>query len=175
MELLWSHVFSNWISSGLGGSILSLELPQFLQWTCRTSHCPYLSWCFQTSYGPCWAFSTWWKVKVKVAQSYPTLCDPMDYTVHGILQARILEWVAFPFSRGSTQPRDQTQVSDIAGGFFTRWATREAQQYWSGWPTPSPADLPDTGIEPESLALQMESPPNWAIGEAPMLLNWFPH
>ena len=47
-------------------------------------------------------------VKVKVAQSCPTLCNPMDYTVHGILQARILEWVAFPFSRGSSQPRDQT-------------------------------------------------------------------
>ena len=42
--------------------------------------------------------------KVKVAQLCPTLCDPMDYTVHGILQARILEWVAFPFSRGSSQP-----------------------------------------------------------------------
>ena len=41
--------------------------------------------------------------------------DPMDYTIHGILQARILEWVAFPFSRGSSQPRDQTQVSHIAG------------------------------------------------------------
>ena len=48
-----------------------------------------------------------------------TLCDPRDYTVHGILQARILEWVAFPFSRGPSQPRDQTQVSHIAGGFFT--------------------------------------------------------
>ena len=59
------------------------------------------------------------KVKVKVAQSCLTLCDPMDYTVHGILQARILEWVAVPFSRGSSQPRDQTQVSHIAGGFFT--------------------------------------------------------
>ena len=44
--------------------------------------------------------------KVKVTQLCPTLCDPMDYTVHGILQARILEWVAFPFSRGSSQPRD---------------------------------------------------------------------
>ena len=44
----------------------------------------------------------------------------MDYTVHGILQARILEWVAFPFSRGSTRPRDQTQVSRIAGGFFNK-------------------------------------------------------
>ena len=48
-----------------------------------------------------------------------SLCDPMDYTVHGILQARILEWVAFPFSRGSSQLRDRTQVSCIAGGFFT--------------------------------------------------------
>ena len=64
---------------------------------------------------------------VKVAQSCLTLCDPMDYTVHRILQARILEWVAFPFSRGSSQPRDQTQVSCIAGGFSTSWATKEAQ------------------------------------------------
>ena len=50
----------------------------------------------------------------------------MGYAVRGILQARMLEWVAFPFSRGSSQPRDQTQVSHIAGGFFTSWATREA-------------------------------------------------
>ena len=59
------------------------------------------------------------RLKVKVTQPCPTLCDPMDYTVHGILQARILEWVAFPFSRGSSQPRDQTQVLHISGGFFT--------------------------------------------------------
>ena len=59
------------------------------------------------------------KVKVKVTQSCPTFCDPVDCIVHGILQARILEWVAFPFSRGSSQPMDQTQVSHIAGGFFT--------------------------------------------------------
>ena len=52
---------------------------------------------------------------VKVAQSCLTLCDTTDYTVHGILQARILEWVVFPFSRGSSQPRDPTQVSHIAG------------------------------------------------------------
>ena len=90
---------------------------------------------------------------MQVTQSCPPLCDPMDYTVHGILQARILEWVAFPFSRGSNpgllhcrqvlyqlshkgsprilewiaypfsnrsfQPRNQTGVSSIAGGFFT--------------------------------------------------------
>ena len=62
------------------------------------------------------------------SQSCLTLCNPMDYTVHGILQATILEWVAFPFSRESSQPRDWTQVSHIAGGFFTRWATREAQE-----------------------------------------------
>ena len=86
-------------------------------------------------------------VKVKVFQLCPTLCNPMDCTVTGILQARILEWVAFPFSRGSSQPRDGTQVSRIAGGFFTSWATRKAQEYWSGQPTPSPADLLNPGIE----------------------------
>ena len=53
----------------------------------------------------------------------------MDYRVHGILQARILEWVAFSFSRGSSQHRHWTQVSHIAGRFFTSWATREALLY----------------------------------------------
>ena len=57
-------------------------------------------------------------MKVKVTQLYLTLCDPLDYTVPRILQARILEWVTFPFSRGSSQPKDQTQVSHTAGGFF---------------------------------------------------------
>ena len=66
------------------------------------------------------------KVKVKVAQSCPTLCDPMDYTVRGILQARILEWVAIPFSRGSSWPRDWTWVSYIADRFVIIWAIREA-------------------------------------------------
>ena len=66
------------------------------------------------------------KVKVKVTQLCPALCNPIDYTFHGILQARILEWVAFPFFRGSSQPRNQTQVSCIAGGSFTSRATREA-------------------------------------------------
>ena len=50
----------------------------------------------------------------------------MDYTVHGILQAKVLEWVAFSFSRESSKPRDPTGVSCIAGGFFTNWAIREA-------------------------------------------------
>ena len=67
-----------------------------------------------------------------VIQSCPALCNrtdcsPPGSSVHGILQARILEWVDIPFSRGSSQPRDQTWVSCIAGRFFTIWATREAQ------------------------------------------------
>ena len=65
-------------------------------------------------------------LKVKVSQSCLTLCHPMDYTVHGILQVRILEWVAFPFSSGSSWPRNRTRVSCIAGRFFTNWAMREA-------------------------------------------------
>ena len=58
-------------------------------------------------------------VKVKVAQSCLTLCNPMNYAIYRFLQARILEWVAVPFSRGCSQPRDRTQVSLIAGEFFT--------------------------------------------------------
>ena len=69
-------------------------------------------------------------LKVKVAQS--CLCDPMNYTVLGILQARILEWAAYPFSKESSQTRDWTQISYIVGGFFTSWATRKDQEYWSG-------------------------------------------
>ena len=69
-------------------------------------------------------------MKVKFTQPCLTLGNSLDYSlpdssVHGILQARILEWVAFPFSRGSSQPRDQTQVSSIADRFFTIWSTRE--------------------------------------------------
>ena len=59
------------------------------------------------------------KSEVKVTQLCPLFCDPMGYIVHGILQAGILEWVAFPFSRGSSQPRERAQVSRIAGRFFT--------------------------------------------------------
>ena len=110
--------------------------------------------------------ATWCvKVKVKVTHSCPTLWDPIDCTVHGILQARILEWVAFPFFRGSSQPRDWTQVSHTAGRFFTNWATRETQEYWSGYPVPSPVDLPDPGIKPGSPALQADSLPTELSGK----------
>ena len=72
-------------------------------------------------------------MKVKeseVVQSHPTLCDPVvcsspGSSVHGILQATILEWVAISFSRGSSQPRDWTRISCIAGRHFILWATRE--------------------------------------------------
>ena len=73
----------------------------------------------------------------------PGTTQPMEFS-------RILERVAFPFPRGSSHPRDRTQVSRITGGFFTSWATREAQEYWSGQPLPSPAGLPNSGIEPGS-------------------------
>ena len=74
--------------------------------------------------GPTWVSIL--ALQVLVTQSYPTLCNPMDCSplgssVHGILQVRILEWVAMPFSRRSYQPRDQTQVSLIAGRLFTSW------------------------------------------------------
>ena len=70
----------------------------------------------------------------EVAQSGLTLCDPMDYSlqgssVHGISQARVLEWVAISFSRGSSQARNWTEIAHIAGSHFTIWATREPPQY----------------------------------------------
>ena len=75
-------------------------------------------------------------VRLPVTQSYLTLCDPMDYSppgclVHGILQSGTLEWVAIPFSRGSSWPRGWTEVC-IAGGFITIWASREALGVWTG-------------------------------------------
>ena len=74
-----------------------------------------------------------WLNESEVPQSCSTLCDPMDWSlpgssVNGIFQSRVLEWVAMPSSRGSSQPRDQTQVSHIAGRCFTIWATREADE-----------------------------------------------
>jgi len=93
------------------------------------------------------------KKKLLVAQLCPILCNPTDHSPPGssvheteILQATILEWVAIPFSRGSSQQRDQTQVSHILGCFFTIWATREgpvkvSYMFLFQWPlTTSPQD-----------------------------------
>ena len=76
-----------------------------------------------------WLTDCLWLVRVLAVQSCPTLCDPMDCSppgssVHGILQAKILEWVVIPFSRASSWPRDLTRVFHIADKFFTIWATR---------------------------------------------------
>ena len=71
---------------------------------------------------------------VLVAQSCPTLCEPRPVSsIHGILQARVLEWVAISFSRRSSPPRDQTWVSLIAGRRFTIWATGEQKTEWAIW------------------------------------------
>jgi len=102
----------------------------------------------------------------EVVQSCLTLCDPVDcsppgYSVHGILQAIILEWVTISFSRGSSQPRDWTQVSCIAGRFFTIWATREAQYVTDPkasvdasfpWPLSTPSSILAIPILPRGAA-----------------------
>ena len=85
----------------------------------------------------CWYCRTWpsnkeERINDSGSQSCPTLWDPMNCIVREILRARILEWIAFTFSRGSSQTRDRTQVSRVTGRFFTSWATGEAQEYWSG-------------------------------------------
>ena len=133
----------------------------------------------------------WKKSESEVAQLCPTLCNPKDCSlpgssVHGIFQARVLEWFAISFSRGSSQPRDLAQVSCTVSRPFSIWATSESesevvqscltlcnpmdcslpgfsihgfsrQEYWSGLPFPSPGDLPDPGIGPRSPALEADA------------------
>ena len=107
------------------------HVPQFLHY--------YLTLCFIKIYWnrihlQCcinfWHTATWFGYACEVAQSCLTLGDSMDcglpgFSIHGIFQARILDWVAISFSRGSSRPRDWTQVSHIAGRCFTIWAIRE--------------------------------------------------
>ena len=73
---------------------------------------------FRKGRGTSMSSSSYYTYCCSFAQLCLNLCDPMGYTVHGILQARLLEWIAFPFSRGSSQPRDRTQVPHIAGRCF---------------------------------------------------------
>ena len=115
-------------------------------------HCPSLGleWklTFSSPVSKCWVFQICWHtecstltalsflyVKVLVTQLCLTLCNHMDCSpsgssVHRILQERILEWVAIPFSRGSSQPRDRTWFSCIIGRFFTVWVTREIDKLY---------------------------------------------
>ena len=109
-------------------------------------------------------------VMLTESESHSVLSDslqPLDYTVHGILQARILEWIAFPFYRGSSQLRDWTQVFCIAGRFFTSWATREAKNTGVGSLSLLHVDLPDPGIELGSPALQ-EDPLSTELSGKPL-------
>ena len=99
---------------------------------------------------PTWPHLT--LVKVLVTQSCLTLCDPVDCSppgssVHGLSQAGILEWVAIPFSRESSQPRDWTLVSYTAGRFFTIWATGEAPSNPNYLPKASPPNPTTLGAE----------------------------
>ena len=86
---------------------------------------------------------------VLVAQSCPTLCSPMDYSppgssVHGIVQARILQWVAISFSRGASRPRDQTQVSCIVGRIFHWNPNQMSTSFFNFWKTDSKIQLGNT-------------------------------
>ena len=124
-----------------------------------TKHLKDISPLFETNLsGKLLLFLSPWKWRWK-SLSCVQFFVPHGYTVPGILQARVLEWVAFPFSRVSSQPRGWIQVFHITGGFFTSSAARKAQEYWSGQPIPSPGDRPNPGINPESPALQVDSLP----------------
>ena len=106
----------------------------------------------------------WWLSvqKVKVTQSCPTLWDPIDSTVHGILQARILEWVTFPFSRGSSQSRDWTQVSRIAG-LYHQGSPRILE--WTAYPFSSGSSWSRNRTGVSCIAGGFFT--NWATREAP--------
>ena len=97
--------------------------------------------------------------KLKLLSLVWLFVTPKYYTVQGILQARILEWVAFPFSRGSSQPKDQTQVSHIAGRFFTNWATREPKNTGVGaYPFSRGSSWPrnQTAMQVDSLSTELQ-------------------
>ena len=100
--------------------------------------------------------------------------SPPGSSVHGILQARILEWVAMPFSRGSSQSRDRTQVSCIAGGFFSIWTTREAQEYWSWVAYPFSRESSQPRNQTGFPALQVDSLPAELVGK-PILVSGEQH
>ena len=115
-----------WLSSFHCRYVPHFVYPFICQWTLGLLPC--LGYCKQCCYEH-------WKSESEVAQSCPTLRDPMDCcppgsSIHGIFQARVLEWVAISLSRRSSQHRDWTQVSRIVGRHFTVWATREVYEHW---------------------------------------------
>ena len=125
LEAIWSWTFVSW------ELLLPLLLIQFHYWNLV---CLYFLYLPALVLGDCtflWIVHFPRKKESEVAQSCSTLCLPMDCSlpgssVHGIFQARVLEWVAISFSRGSSWPRYRTQVSCTTGRHFIIWATREA-------------------------------------------------
>ena len=114
-------------------------------------------------------------ISAELLQSCPTLCNPMNCSlpgssVHGISQAKILEWVAISFSGESSWPRDWTSRVRLSATPSTIQSTEISRpEYWSGQPIPSPGDLPDPGIELGYPALQTDSLPTELSGEAPCI------
>ena len=113
-----------------------------------------------------------WK-KVKVAQLHPTLCDPMDYIVHGILQARVLEWVTLPFSRGSSQLRDQTQVSLHCRRILYQLSHTGSPRIleWVAYPFSSGSSQPRNRTGVSCIAGRFFT--NWAIRDTPIAISLF--
>ena len=97
-------------------------------------------------------------VRAKVSQSCLTFCNPMDYTVQGILQARILEWVAFPFSRRSSQPRDRTQVSHTVKWILYQLSHKGSPRMleWVAYPFSSRSSRPRNRTYLQEDSLQTE-------------------
>ena len=121
---------------GVGSHLLfqGIFLTQGLNW--GLPHCGQILYHLSHQRRPSGKPQVYHESESEIAQSCPTLCDHMDCSlsgssVHGIFQARVLEWIAISFSRGSSRPRNRTQVSRIAGRCFTVWATREV--YHSHW------------------------------------------
>ena len=136
--LLFSSIFLHWSLRKDFSSLLAILWNSAFRWV-------YLSFSFSFSY----FLSIFYG-------------NPMEYTVHGFLQARKLEWVTFPFSRGSFKPRDWTQVCHIADRFFTSWATGKPKNTGVGSLS---ADLSNPGIELGSPALQVDSLPTELSGK----------
>ena len=124
-DCIWFWALENPFVRASTGNLRGNWQRWFVKWRILVSNCPCLAMAARAPVCVCVC------VCVLVTQSCPSLCNPMDSSppassIHGILQARIQEWVAISFSRGSSQPRDQTWVSYIAGRLFSVWATREA-------------------------------------------------